>query len=41
MEGRQIVLLDDSGGTVARLYPSSKTQFAGTTAAGGPVTFSR
>jgi len=41
MEGRQIMLLDDSGGTVARLYASTKTQYNGTTAAGGPVTFSR
>ena len=41
LEGRQIMLLDDSGGTVARLYASTKTQFNGTTAAGGPVTFSR
>lgn len=41
MEGRQIMLLDDSGGTVARLYASTKTQFNGTTAAGGPVSFSR
>ena len=41
MEGRQIMLLDDSGGTVARLYASTKTQYNGTTAAGGPVSFSR
>lgn len=41
MEGRQIMLLDDSGGTVARLQPSSKTSFNGQTAAGGPVSFSR
>ena len=41
LEGRQIMLLDDSGGTVARLYASTKTQYNGTTAAGGPVSFSR
>lgn len=41
MEGRQIMLLDDSGGTVARLHASSKTSFSGQTAAGGPVSFSR
>lgn len=41
LEGRQVMLLNDSGGTVARLYPSSKTQFAGLSQGGGPVTVSR
>ena len=41
MEGRQIMLLDDSGGTVARLHASTKTSFTGQTAGGGPVSFSR
>jgi hypothetical protein len=41
MEGRQIQLLNDSGATVARLYPSSRTEFSGQTEGGGPVTVIR
>jgi hypothetical protein len=41
MEGSQVQLLNDSGATVARLYPQSKTQFSGQTEGGGPVTVSR
>jgi hypothetical protein len=41
MDGKQVQLLSDSGATVARLYPSSKTQFNGQTDGGGPVSFSR
>ena len=41
MEGRQIQLLNDTGATVARLYPSSRTQFAGQTEGGGPVSVVR
>ena len=41
LEGRQVMLLNDSGTTVARLSPSSKTKFSGLTAGGGPVTVSR
>jgi len=41
MEGRQVQLLNDSGATVARLYPSAKTQFNGQTEGGGPVSVSR
>ena len=41
LEGRQVQLIDDSGTTVARLYPASKTQFNGQTEGGGPVSFSR
>jgi hypothetical protein len=41
MEGQQIQLLNDSGATLARLYPSSKTQFSGQTEGGGPITVSR
>jgi hypothetical protein len=41
MEGHQIQLLNDSGGTVARLYASSKTQFAGQSEGGGPVSVVR
>jgi hypothetical protein len=41
MEGPQIQLLNDSGATVARLYPATKTQFNGQTDGGGPITVSR
>ncbi len=41
MEGTQVQLLNDAGTTVARLYPSSKTQFTGQTEGGGPITVSR
>jgi Protease inhibitor Inh len=41
MEGSQVQLLNDAGTTVARLYPSSKTQFSGQTEGGGPITVSR
>jgi hypothetical protein len=41
LEGRQIQLLNDSGATVARLYPSSRTEFSGQTEGGGPVTVIR
>jgi hypothetical protein len=41
MEGQQVQLLSDSGSTVARLYPSSKTQFNGQAEGGGPVSVSR
>lgn len=41
MDGSQVQLLNDAGTTLARLYPSSKTQFTGQTAGGGPVTVSR
>jgi Protease inhibitor Inh len=41
MEGSQVQLLNDAGITVARLYPSSKTQFTGQTEGGGPISVSR
>jgi hypothetical protein len=41
MEGNQVQLLNDSGTTVARLYPASKTLFNGQTEGGGPVSVSR
>ena len=41
MEGSQVQLLNDSGATIARLYPQSKTAFAGQTEGGGPVTVTR
>ena len=41
MEGKQVQLLSDSGATVARLYPATKTQFNGQTEGGGPVSVSR
>jgi hypothetical protein len=41
MEGPQVQLLSDSGATIARLYPASKTQFNGQTEGGGPISVSR
>jgi hypothetical protein len=41
MESGQVQLLNDAGTTLARLYPTSKTQFNGQTAGGGPITVSR
>ena len=41
MEGGQVQLLSDTGATVARLYPASKTQLNGQTEGGGPVSVSR
>jgi hypothetical protein len=41
MEGGQVQLLNDAGSTIARLYPTSKTQFSGQTEGGGPITVSR
>ena len=41
MESGQVQLLNDSGTTIARLYPASKTLFNGQTEGGGPVTVSR
>ena len=41
MEGPQVQLLNDSGATVARLYPSSRTEFSGQSEGGGPVTVTR
>jgi len=41
MEGTQVQLLNDAGTTIARLYPSSKTQFTGQTDGGGPITVAR
>ena len=41
MEGTQVQLLNDTGATVARLSPSSRTQFSGQTSGGGPISVSR
>jgi hypothetical protein len=41
MEGNQVQLMNDSGATIARLYPASKTQFNGQTEGGGPISVSR
>jgi len=41
MEGGQVQLLNDAGSTIARLYPTSKTQFSGQTEGGGPISVSR
>ena len=41
LNGRQVALVDESGATVARLYPTSKINFSGQTSAGVPVSFAR
>lgn len=41
LEGNQVMLFNDSGSTVARLTPASKTLFNGQTSGGGPISFSR
>lgn len=41
LESGQVQLLDDAGTTVARLYPTSKSQLDGQTQGGGPVTVTR
>jgi hypothetical protein len=41
MEGNQVQLMNESGTTIARLYPASKTQFNGQTEGGGPISVSR
>ena len=41
LNGRQVALVDESGATLARLYPSSKTRFSGQTSAGVPVSIFR
>jgi hypothetical protein len=41
LNGRQVALMDESGATLARLYPSSKTRFNGQTSAGVPVSVFR
>lgn len=41
LEGNQVQLMNDSGATVARLYPASRTQFNGQTSGGGPISVSR
>ena len=41
LEGNQVQLMNDSGATVARLYPSSPTLFNGQTEGGGPISVSR
>jgi hypothetical protein len=41
LEGNQVQLMNDTGATVARLYPSSTTQFNGQSEGGGPITVSR
>ena len=39
--GKQVVLYDDTGNTVASLYSSGNSQFSGQTANGIPVALSR
>ena len=41
LNGGQVTLMDDSGATVARLYPSSKSEFQGQTGSGESVSVSR
>lgn len=41
IEAGQVQLLNDAGTTVARLYPTSKSQLDGQTPGGGPVTVTR
>jgi hypothetical protein len=41
LEGNQVQLMNDTGATIARLYPASKTQFNGQTEGGGPISVSR
>jgi hypothetical protein len=41
LEGSQVQLFNDSGATVARLYPADKTRFNGQTEGGGPISVFR
>ena len=41
VKGKQIVLVNSTGGTAARLYRSAKTRYDGSTASGGAISFSR
>ncbi len=41
VKGKQVILVDSSGGTAARLYRSASTRYDGSTAAGGAISFSR
>jgi len=41
VQGQQVVLMDSSGNTIARLYNSGGERFDGTTNSGQPITFTR
>ena len=41
IKGKQVVLVDSSGATAARLYRSANARYDGSTAAGGAISFSR
>ncbi len=41
IEAGQVQLFNDAGSTVARLYPTSKSQLDGQSTGGGPVTLTR
>ena len=41
VKGKQVVLVNSSGATAARLYRSAGTRYDGSTAAGGAISFSR
>ncbi|RLQ89094.1 protease inhibitor Inh/omp19 family protein [Notoacmeibacter ruber] len=41
VKGSQLVLYDESGGTIGRLYAAGPSRYSGQTAAGTPVTLSR
>lgn len=41
LSGNQVLIFDDSGNTIARLYPSGQERFDGQTTGGSPVSLSR
>lgn len=41
VKGKQVVLVNSSGATAARLYRSADTRYDGSTASGGAISFSR
>lgn len=41
VKGKQVVLVNSSGATAARLYRSADTRYDGSTTAGGAISFSR
>lgn len=41
LNGREVALVNESGATIARLYPSTKTRFSGQTSTGTPVSVFR
>ncbi len=41
VKGKQVILVNSTGGTAARLYRSANARYDGSTAAGGAISFSR